>query len=99
MVNIEDEAFEASELLHFATTPAQTVEMSLVGFPEAVAEPVKPAWINKLQSLLRKKQPLKASSPRRHDIPLGSDYQKTTKVWAFNIVPHKVRQNVNRSDS
>ena len=96
-VYMDDEALEASDLSCFVMPPIGNSDVSILDLSESMP---KPNFLDKVKTLVSKKTAPKASkrtllqqiqSIQFHEEEAGSpsSYRKTTKIWAFKIVPFK----------
>jgi|GEM_PF-3171453 len=97
-VYLDDEALEASDLSCLVTSPRCNSEASIMGFSESVALTPKSSFLHKVKTLLGKKPGDKSPKTLLQQIQSGqsddlqglsSAYRKTTRVWAFKIIPLK----------
>lgn len=96
-VYLDDEALEASDLSCLLTPPRGKSDASMLGFSESLSLTPKSSFLDKVKTLLGKKSGHKGfktllqqiQSAQSEDVGELSAYRKTTRVWAFKIIPLK----------
>jgi len=101
-VYMDEEALEASDLSCLVTPPRDNSDASMSGFSESLSLTPKSSFLDKVKTLLGKKSGHKGfktllqqiQAAQSEDVgELSSAYRKTTRVWAFKIIPCNAKKH------
>ena len=93
---LDEEALVSSDLSCLVTS-ARGNSDAMMGFPESLSLAPKSSFLDKVKTLLGKKQGHRSpksllqqiQARQSEDVGELSAYRKTTRVWAFKIIPIK----------